>query len=399
MGVDGRAIVRAVLDGLRRWIAGGRPSESSLEDQIAWASSRELGTADYQSLPAVGRARELVCSLVAELELVAYRDGLPTDSPRILTRPSPGITRDVFLGQIVGELFDHSNAMLWIPETGRNAAGFADVAVVIPFDEVAVTWDDSRLFRRYRWRERDLIAGRTIVHIELPGRRPEELVTPSRFELYADAFARILAAELYAGDWYENGGVPSITLKFAGTLTDPQAEAAADRFTERHRSPRPAVMGAGWDIHESSANPETAQLLETRRAGTLEVARMLGIVPGELLLAPADSSSLTYQNIAGMLDTFVRVTGQPVYLSPIESALSDLLPRTQTVRFDLGELFRPLLADRITAAIAALAPGLLSLPEARALIGYPPAPSSTPPVPPELAPVPAPPPEVTINAA
>ena len=391
--------MRAVLDGLRRWIRAGRPSESDLEGSIAWASDRELGTSDYQSLPAVGRARELVCSLVAQLELVTYRDGLPIEPPRILTRPSPGITRDVFLGQIAGELFDHSSAYLWLPETGRNAAGFPDVAVVIPFDEVAVTWDDSRLFRRYRWRERDLIAGRTIVHIELPGRRPEELVPPSRFLTYADAFARILAAELYAGDWYENGGVPSITLKFGGTLSDTQAEAAADRFTERHRGPRPAVMGAGWDIHESSANPETAQLLETRRAGTLEVARILGIVPGELILAPADSSSLTYQNIAGMLDTFVRVTGQPVYLSPIESALSDLVPRTQSVRFDLGELFRPLFAERIASAIAGLGAGLIELPEARALIGYPPTPAAVPPVPPELEPVPPAPEEVRINAA
>jgi hypothetical protein len=388
-----------VLEGLRRWIGtGSRPSESDLEGTIAWEVDRRLGAPDYQSLPAVGRARELITSIVGQLDLLSYRDGLPMDqSPAIISRPAPGITRDVFLGQIAGELFDHSNAFLWLPETGRNAAGFPDVAIVLPFGEVSVTWDDSRLFRRYRWRERELVAGRTIVHIELPGRRPEELVTPSKFDLYADAFARIIAAEQYAGDWYENGGVPSITLKYASVITDVQAEAAADRFAERHRGPRPAVMGAGWDIHESSANPETAQLLATRRAGTLEVARIYGIVPGDLLLAPADSSSLTYQNIAGMLDTFMRVTGQPVYLSPIESALTDLVPRTQAIRFETSELFRLQEADRIHVGAEAIASQIYTLPEVRRSLGLPP--GSAPRVPAELEPMPPAPAEVAVNAA
>jgi len=351
-------MVALVLEGLRRWL-GARPSDSDLEGRIAWETDRRLGRSDYLAIPAINRARSLIVSLVAELEPVAWRGGLPmVDQPRIVTRPAPGSTRDAFLGSIAGELFERSNAFLWLPETGRNAEGFPDVAVVIPFDEVAVSWDPQRLFRRYRWRERELIPGRTIVHVELPGRRPGELLVPSKLDANADALDRIIAAELFAGDYFDSGGVPSVTLKYAGTLSDAEADKAKARWIENHRIRSPGVLPQGWDLHETGGDPETSQLLETRRAGVLEAARIFGIVPAELLLVELSGSSLTYQNIAGMLDTFMRVTGQPEYLSPIEAALSDLLPATQTVRFDLGELFRLSESDRVTTEAAALAAGI-----------------------------------------
>src|SRR5262245_52122509 len=103
----------------------GLPSPSDLTGQIAYAvESRELGLSDWRSLPSVSRARSFIVSQVAQLEPVAYRDGLPLDEqPSILRRPQPGATMDAFLGSIAGELFDRSNAYLWLPVTGHNADG------------------------------------------------------------------------------------------------------------------------------------------------------------------------------------------------------------------------------------------------------------------------------------
>jgi HK97 family phage portal protein len=348
------------------------------------------------ALPAVARARSLIVSLVAELELVAWRGGFPMDEqPRIVTRPAPGSTRDSFLGSIAGELFDHSSAFLWLPATGRNAAGFPDTAVVLPFDRVAVSWDESGLFRRYRDTHRgvELVPGVDIVHVELPGRRPDELLVPSKFTTNADALDRILSAELYAADWFSNGAVPSVTLKFAGPMNAKEAAEAKARWVENHRDHSPGVLSQGWDIHETGGNPESSQLLETRRNGVLEVARIFGIVPAELLLAELGGSSLTYQNIAGMLDTFVRVTGQPEYLSPIEAAMSDLVPSTQAVRFDLGELFRLAESERIRVEAEAIAAGIYTLEEVRRNHGLPP--GNAPRTPPELLPTLRAPSEVT----
>ena len=391
-------MVPPVLEGFAnawRRVWAPRPSESDLEGRIAYESSRPLGLGDYKSLPAVSRARSLIVSLVAELELIAWRDGFPLpDQPRIVTRPSPGATRDAFLGMLAGELFDRSNAFVWLPATGRNAAGFADTAVVLPFDRVAVSWDESGLFRRYRDTVRgvDLVPGRDLVHVELAGRDPGQLLVPSKFDTNADALDRILGAELYASDWFTNGAVPSVALKFAGELNGKSAQAAKDQWIANHRDHSPGVLGAGWDLQELSGNPESSQLLETRRAGVLEVARIWGIVPEWLLAAELNGSTLLYQNIADALDTLVRVTVQPEYLSPIEATLSDLVPSTQSVRFELGELNRLAEAQRITTEAAAIDAGIYTLPEVRRGHGLPV--ESTPRVPIELAPTPPVPEEV-----
>lgn len=392
-----RPVFEGFVEGWRRFLSP-RPSPSDLGGQIQYAvDSRALGLADYQSMPAVARARSLIVSLVAELDPVAWRNGYPMDEqPRIVLRPQPDSTRDAFLGSIAGSLFDHSNAYLWTPASGRNAEGNPDTAVVLPFERVAVSWDDSQLFRRYRDTHRDveLIIGRDLVHIELPGRRPDELLVPSKFDVNADALDRILAAELYAGDWFTNGAVPSVTLKFAGVLDDLAADKAKARWVENHRDHSPGILPQGWDIHETGGNPESSQLLETRAAGVLEVCRIWGIVPEWLLVAAMAGSSMQYQNVASALDTFMRVTGQPEYLSPIEAGLSDLVPSTQVVRFDLGELFRLAPVDRVGVEVQEINAGIRTLPEIRRDRGLPDA--SSPRIPAELAPTPRA--EVTVNA-
>ena len=360
------------------------PSESDLPGQIEWAVDRRLGRADYLGLPAVGRARQLLISSIAQLEPVAYRGGVAMDSqPAVVTRPQPGITRYEWLAQIAGSLIDDGDAILWLPQTGRNAEGWPDVAVVLPAGDVHVEWASKPITRRYSWQGRDLVEGRDVLHIAA-GRMPGELRGRSIFDQYADALGRVMGAELYADDWFDTGAVPDVTLKFSGSITDGEAQTVKTKWIENHRDHSPAVLGAGWDLHETGVDPAKSQLLETRARGDQEVARMFGIVPAELLLVTLTSSSLTYQNVAAMLDTLVRVTLQPTYLSPIEEGLSDLLPRTQVVRFSFDELRRLAEPEAVQTYAAAIAAGIYDVPEVRARLGKPA--RSDPQIPPALQP-------------
>lgn len=377
-----------VLEGIRSWFRP-RPSESDLGGQIEWAVDRRLGLGDYLGIPAVARARSLIVSLIAQLEPVAYSNGYPlAEQPAVLRRPAPEITRQEWLAQLGSSLVDYGNAVLWLPRTGRNAAGRPDVAIVLPYGDVHVEWSDgSRLSRTYHWAERELLPGRDVIHIAI-GRTAGELEGHSPLDAIEDALARILAAELYAGDWFETGAVPSVTLKFEGTLTDDAAQLVKDRWVENHRDHSPGVLPKGWDLKETGADPGSSQLLETRQYGAQEVARGLGIFPAELLLAPVDGSSLTYQNVAEALMTFYRVTLQPLYLSPIEEGLSDLVPGTQAVRFSTLELERLDTAARWTAYETGLRAGFLSLDRINRWEGW--EPGVAPPIPPGLAPTPTP---------
>lgn len=377
------------------WLAGFRrslfgPSESDLTGQIEWEVDRRLGTADYLGIPAVARARQLIVSLLAELEPVAWRNGYPLpEQPRVLVRPAPEITRQEWLAQIGRELFDSGNCVLWQPISGRDAGGRPEQSVVLPWDDVTCRWaDDSRLSRTYSWAGRDLLPGRDVVHIAI-GRAAGELAGVSPLRSIEGALARILAAELYAGDWFDTGAVPSVTLKYDGVLNDGEADRVKAKWIANHADHSPAVLPKGWDLKETGSSAADSQLLETRRWGVSEVARGLGIFPPELLLSEGAGSSLTYQNISDALMTFCRVTLQPVYLAPIEEGLSDLLPGTQAVRFNTSELERLGTASRWAAYQTGLAAGFVTPEQIDRWEGWD---RSAPvPIPPPYAPTPAPP--------
>ena len=160
------------------------------------------------------------------------------------------------------------------------------------------------------------------------------------------------------------------------------------KWIENHRDHSPAVLPKGWDYTATSSTPENSQLLETRKWGTQEVARAFGIFPAELLLAEIGGSSLTYQNVAEALSTFVRVTVQPIYLNAIEEALSDLVPGTQTVRFNLAELERLGTAARWNAYEVGLRAGFVQQEQVDRWEGWDR--SAPAPIPPAYAPTPAP---------
>jgi HK97 family phage portal protein len=378
-------VFEGMIDGWRRLMSPRSvPSESDLGGQIAWEVDRRLGRGDYLSLPAVGRARALLISTIAQLEPVAYRDGIAMpDQPAIVRRPAPGITRYEWLAQIAGQLIDEGDAIIWLPRTGRNAEGWPDVGVVLPAGEVHVEWAQRPITRKYQWADRELVEGTDILHIAT-GRGPGELRGRSVFSQYQDALDRIIGTELYAADWFDNAAAPDVALKFSGSLTDGEATAAKRKWIANHRDRSPAVLSAGWDLTAVGADPQASQLLESRSRGDVEVARMFGIVPAELLLVALAGSSLTYQNVVGMLDTLVRVTLQPTYLSPIEEGLSDLLPRTQVVRFSFDELRRLAEPDAIATYAAALSAGIYDVPEIRRRLGQPA--TSNPQIPPALQP-------------
>lgn len=63
-------------------------------------------------------------------------------------------------------------------------------------------------------------------------------------------------------------------------------------------------------------------------------------MPGKLLEYAMSGSSLTYENVGDLMTEFARTTLAPLYLTPIEEAITDFVVRRRTVRFDLGELQR-----------------------------------------------------------
>jgi len=314
---------------------------------------------------AVERARALIPSIVAQLSLVTYFEGRPAQ-PRspVAARPDPFATPYDFVHESIASLVDTGDAF-W--RLTADIDGHPTVATVLEPAEVHVSWNENRTRRRYSWRDLELEPGRDIAHIRLSPR-----VGELRGSTWRDspALASLLAADAYAVAVYQAGGIPPAVLETDQALTAAEAGRLREEWvTARRTNPgAPGVTPYGLRYRPIQLTPAEAQLLETRRYGVTEVARLAGI-PGALLLAELSGSSLTYQNVAQVKLEFASVTLAPMYLAPVEAAFSDLLPRGWAVRFDLDELFRADMPTRWETWKLGVEGGWVSISEVRASEG------------------------------
>lgn len=361
--------------------AGGMaPSILALIDDAVAARIAGFGLADAMQIPSVIRGVQLLCSTLAQFQPVAYRDDVQMAiQPRIFRRPSFAADRYAFLygttyALLAGDMNRQKAGNAFWLIADRDADRNPTSVVQLVNSEVSVDWDDRRFLPVYRWRDRELRAtgpDAQIVHINV-NRPPGALLGTSPLSAGLPALASIVAAEDYAAAWFLTSGVPSVTLKTKDAMTPEEAEALKAQWLIARSSPgpTPAVLAGGIEDTYPDVDPQGAQLQQTRDYGNTVVARLLGI-PAPLLHVATSGSTITYTNTAAALEELVRVTIAPTYMPPIEAALSDLIPSTQTARLDTRELLRVDIAARFALYQAGITAGILTAEDARGFEGWP----------------------------
>jgi HK97 family phage portal protein len=318
------------------------PPFPSVADQIAaYVDARSSGISGIPQLAVLERGIELIASSVAQLAVIAYDRGVPMESqPRIVDRPDPWQTRYAFLYQTVRSMIEEGDAAWFLfdhdPESNRPRA-----ARPVPMNEVSVSLDEkARFLPVYDWRGQRMKPGYDFLHIPLAPRVGQVRgISPIREA--ARSLWAIEAAESFAAGHFSGAGVPSGTINSPVALDKAEAARLKQQWLESHAGPVPvpAVLSGGVTYEPNGTNPEDSQLVETREHGVATIARILGI-PAPLLLVSLSSSTVTYQNVTAIFGEFMRSTVAPLYLAPIEGAWSDLVGRSQSVRFDIGEIGR-----------------------------------------------------------
>jgi HK97 family phage portal protein len=133
------------------------------------------------------------------------------------------------------------------------------------------------------------------------------------------------------------------------------------------RTPRPRRE---LEIQQLAVNPAEAMFLEVMRYGREEVA-LLFDVPGEMINAPAQGSSVTYANREQRAQDLLAFRLGPA-IARRERALSRLTVRGQYVKLNTAALLRTDLASRMKAYDQGLKIGVYAHDEARALEDLPP---------------------------
>jgi len=330
---------------------------------------------EWQALgyPPFGRGVALLASAIATTRWVAERYDtsigihvpLP-DQPAVLVDPYPDVTPWAYRWAVVedGILYGNHFALYGDLDWRTKRPGWV---VPLAADDVWILQDPET--GEWTWVVGgDEISRDAMLHIPFGNRSGEILGRGILFQ-YADWLGAALAAEDYAGHYFSGGGLPPAVLQSPNVLTETQAEDLKDKWREFTNTREPVVLPTGYVLTPIVSNAEQAQLVQSRQWTAEMVAMMLGIPAWKLSLP---GPTMTYQNVETADIDFVR-DGVDRYSAPIAAAFTKyLVPSGTQVRFDWSSRQR---ADATTTAstlTAYVAAGILTVDEARAVIGRPP---------------------------
>lgn len=162
-----------------------------------------------------------------------------------------------------------------------------------------------------------------------------------------------LAAKEFGGNYFRDGAHPTMIL---APETDP-GEDGARRLKERvvaavsGTSREPLVLPQSVQWHQIQINPDDSQFLDLMRFSGAEIAGFFGLQP-EHIGYPVEGAGVQYSNRENRQQDLLQDAVMPI-LIPLEEALSELLPRPQSVKFNVGGLLRADLAARYQSYLTA----------------------------------------------
>jgi len=406
-----RARDRDIERSVARRLRAARPTKAlskPIEDQIddiinrrqtgpmrAW---RTPSINEALSVPAILRAVSLISSTTGMLSVQGYRQGVVMDGfdgrpapPLLVTRPDPDHTPYYFFARTSGQIAKAGEFVWWI--ASRDTDGLASALVNVPLAELQVH-DNQRDRRRARYVWGNITSTRyspanpegQFVHEMYPVSEPFQLRGQGPLQLAKAATSVSVESQTWAANFFAKGGHPreivawngylDPTLKDDMGLPDPEkgvneADRLRAQYMARDNNVPIVIDDHIKDIKPASVDVGGAQMLEARIHQRGDVANMFSL-PGKFVEYVQSGTSLTYQSLESAFEDLVKTCLQPLYLEPIEQALSDLLPRTTSARFNVKGFLRADIKTRAEAYNLMVPLGIISAQEARQEEGYAP---------------------------
>jgi HK97 family phage portal protein len=203
-------------------------------------------------------------------------------------------------------------------------------------------------------------SSRDVLHI--PGLAYNGRVGLNPIQYQADTLGGIVAADDYSSRFFGAGTHLGGVITVGGPLTKEQREATADEWRAFHEglvnAHKTGVLSNGSRYERISLNAADSQLIESRKYGVTEIARILRIPPHKLYdLERATFSNIEHQSIEAVVDSI-----RP-WAVRIEAHLNfdpDLMAAGTFVEFQLEGLLRGDSAARATFYSQLINAGVMS---------------------------------------
>lgn len=298
------------------------------------------GTVRALSIPTISRARDLIVSSIAGLDLAQYTmqwTGEQYEKVRIpgeswFTRPDPNVPRSFIMGQTVQDLILHGRSFWYV--TSRYSTNFPASFVHLPYDNVTTLdqagpeWfgpSNSVQFNGHPLDTADVIQFLAPINGLLwVGARSIDIAY--RLDEAVRRFASMDGA--VSGHLQQVDGEPMS----GDELSELAAAWAAAR---QDRAIGALNQHVKWV--ESTSLPDKLALTEARTHQAMELARVANIPPW---LVGLSAGGMTYQNSTqARRDLFLF--GAMPYAMCIQETLSmdNVLPRGRHIEFDTERLF------------------------------------------------------------
>jgi HK97 family phage portal protein len=326
---------------------------------------------DAMSVPAVARARNLICGTIASMPIDQFVIDLATQELRQVApypwveQPQVDIPRMTTLAYTVDSLWFYGRGYWMVTEVYAEDGRPRRFRWVDPLD---VTFDvdlDTGLVTRYYFRlsatPRSGV-GSLIVFTSID----EGLLVRA-----GQTIRTCIELEKAALDFARNPA-PSITLKNTGMdLPSDQVQSLLDRWRESRRSTGGAVayLSSALEMDSVGFSPKDLAMVEAREFQVSEIARATGL-PGVLL--GASMTGMTYQNVQAERRGLVDLALQP-YMSAIEQRLSmdDVTPRGTSLMFQPNDFLRATPIEEAQLLSVLLDRDVITSDEARRRVGQP----------------------------
>jgi phage portal protein BeeE len=333
--------------------------------RVAW---KRVSVSSALGVPAIHRAVSLIASTTGMLSVQAYRNGVVMDDPpRLVVRPDPYETPGTFYAMSAANMAKYGEIVWWI--ASLDSDGIPSALVNIPLVELRVEPNErNRLMPSYTWGTKTGTrysganpTGR-FVHIKYPLAEPFDLRGQGPLQICGAANSVAVESQDWAANFYGEGGHQANVIKKAGSLsptkldpdtwlpmdpTDPdyetkgrsEADLLRDQVISRPNNTTMVIDDTIDSIEFKQPNTVGAQMLDARQFNNGDAAREFGI-PGPLLEYQQPGGSLTYQNRTELKGALLEMCLMPLYLEPIEQAMSDLLTRSTVARFNVKGFLR-----------------------------------------------------------
>lgn len=314
-------------------------SDSQLQTVI-WADimgtdvPMPLSRAEAMTVPAVSRARNLICTTIARYPLIALDKNGPLPAgkqPTWMYATSGELSPQMRTIWTLDDLFFYG-CSLWFVVRGSD--GQILTADRVPWDD----WSIDSTGAIYVYGE--AANAREVIyfpgHVEGILETGREAIRAARTTI--QSVARRAASPVPVMEIHE------LETSQDDPLSEDEAKELVKKYNAARRDPEGVTVYTppNVELKPHGANADSGALVEARNASRLDVANLAG-VPASMLEGSSAGASLTYVTTEGKRSELVEYGVQP-YADTFTSRLSmdDVVPRGQRTRLDQTELLAPL---------------------------------------------------------